>query len=57
MARYEIYNGKFPCHTCGEVVSSLRMYGDTKELTWMCSKKHMSTVSLAKTKKSKKDYE
>ena len=34
----------------------MRFYAETKELTWMCPDKHMSTVSL-KIKKSKKDYE
>ena len=57
MARYEIISGKFPCHTCGDVVQSLRMYPETKQLTWMCKEKHMSTVSLLIQKKSKKDYE
>lgn len=56
MARYNIVNGIFPCHTCKEEVQSLRQYIDEKELTWMCSKKHLSKVSL-NTKKKKKDYE
>jgi hypothetical protein len=56
MAKYNIYQGKFPCHTCKVEVTTLRMYPETKELTWMCPDKHMSTVSL-NTKKSKKDYE
>ena len=34
----------------------MRFYAETKELTWMCPEKHMSTVNL-NTKKSKKDYE
>jgi hypothetical protein len=57
VSKYNVYNGKFPCHVCKEEVSSLRMYLDTKELTWMCSSKHMSKVSLDIKKKSKKDYE
>jgi hypothetical protein len=57
MQKYEIFSGTFPCHTCKEPVKSLRMYLETKELTWMCSAKHMSTVSLGKVKKTKKDYE
>lgn len=56
MAKYSIYHGEFKCQECGTKVSSLRLYAETKELTWMCSEKHMSTVSL-KTKKTKKDYE
>lgn len=56
-SKYTVYHGEFPCHTCGEVVSSLRSYPETKDLTWMCSQKHMSTVSLDIKKKKKKDYE
>ena len=56
MAKYNIYHGKFPCHTCKAEVTSLRLYAETKELTWMCSEKHISTVNL-NTKKTKKDYE
>lgn len=56
MGRYIVYNGEFPCHTCKEVVTSLRSYPDVKELTWMCSQKHVSRVSL-NTKKTKEYYE
>lgn len=56
MAKYNIYHGEFPCHTCKVVVKTIRSYPDTKELTWMCPEKHMSRVSL-NVKKSKKDYE
>lgn len=56
MAKYNIYHGKFKCQECNRDVSSLRSYPETKELTWMCSEKHLSKVSL-KTKKTKKDYE
>jgi hypothetical protein len=56
MARYEIYTGRFPCHTCKVEVTTLRLYSDTKELTWMCPEKHMSSVLLY-AKKTKKDYE
>lgn len=55
MGRYTVYHGEFPCHTCKEVVLSLRSYPEEKELTWMCKSKHISKVSLS-TKK-KKDYE
>lgn len=57
MARYEIITGKFPCHTCDDVPTSLRMYSETKELTWMCKNKHLTTVSLRIERRSKKDYE
>ena len=56
MARYEIFQGKFPCHTCKEIVTSLRLYPETKEITWMCGQKHVSMVSLG-VKKKKQDYE
>jgi hypothetical protein len=56
MAKYSIYPGVFKCQQCGLEVKSLRLYQDTKELTWMCSEKHVSTVNL-NTRKSKKDYE
>lgn len=56
-SKYEIYHGEFPCHTCGEVVKSLRFYFDSKDTTWMCSKKHISVVTLIQPKKAKKDYE
>jgi hypothetical protein len=55
--KYNIVEGKFPCHTCKEVVKSLRQYVHTKELTWMCSQRHLSSVSLEVKKKTKKDYE
>lgn len=54
MAKYNVYQGKFPCHTCREVVSTIRSYPENKEATWMCSQKHLSQVSFIK--KSKKDY-
>jgi hypothetical protein len=56
-SKYGIVEGKFPCHTCKEVVKSLRHYTETKELTWMCSQRHLSSVSLEIKKKKKKDYE
>jgi hypothetical protein len=53
MARYTVVYGDFPCHTCKEVVKSLRQYIEEKELTWVCSQKHMSRVSLDVRKKKK----
>ena len=46
--------GKFLCQRCKEEVPTLRLWRDTLDLTWQCSKKHVSRVSLAK--KTKKDY-
>ena len=56
MHRYTVYNGDFVCHECRKRVGSLRHYAEKKELTWMCSDKHISKVSL-NTKKNKRDYE
>jgi len=56
MARYSVYHGIFPCHICKLPVESIRFYPQLKEITWMCSSKHLNNVSL-QTKKSKKDYE
>lgn len=56
MASYNIFPGKFKCHTCKGEVTTLRLYEETKVITWMCRDKHVSRVSL-QTKKSKRDYE
>lgn len=56
MAKYTVYPGKFLCHVCKKEVSSMRFYAETKEATWMCPEKHLSSAILY-AKKSKKDYE
>lgn len=56
MSKYVVYHGEFPCHTCKVVVTTLRHYIEDKKLTWMCSEKHVSFVSLD-TKRNKKKYE
>lgn len=56
MAKYNLYTGIFKCQVCNVEVTSLRSYPETKELTWMCPDKHISTVTLY-AKKTKKDYE
>jgi hypothetical protein len=38
-------------------VRSLRLYAETKTMTWMCKDKHISTVNLGKRKKSDFDGE
>ena len=53
---FSTYRGKFICQKCGEEVTTLRLWHDTLDTTWMCSKKHISKVVLYK-KKTKKDYE
>lgn len=55
MAKYSVYAGEFLCQVCKAPVQTIRSYPDTKELTWMCSQKHLSKVEFLK--KSKKDYE
>lgn len=57
MSKYSVVEGKFPCHTCKEMVYSLRHYTENSELTWLCKSGHMSKVSLKANKKTKKDYE
>lgn len=54
---FQTYPGKFLCKRCSEEVSSLRLWTDTGDATWQCSKKHVSKVNLIPEKKSKKDYE
>jgi hypothetical protein len=54
MAKYTVYEGQFICHTCKVEVKTLRLYASTKEATWMCPDRHISTVKFAK---KKRDYE
>jgi hypothetical protein len=56
MAKYSVYHGSFRCHVCKVEVATLRSYPVSKELTWMCPEKHLSSVSL-QTKKNRKDFE
>lgn len=44
--QYTNYPGKFICKKCKETVKVARLYQDTKDLTWLCSNKHLSVVSL-----------
>jgi hypothetical protein len=52
--KFKVFPGKFPCKKCNEEVTSLRLWLDSADLTWMCSLKHLSRVALVKTKR---DYE
>lgn len=54
---FAIYSGKFICQRCEELVTSVRVWKDTGDATWQCSKKHISKVGLIPQKKTKKDYE
>ena len=58
MSNYTIYSGKFPCRTCGEEVLTCRVYPETGQSTWLCSKKHISKSQLYTVGyRKKKDYE
>jgi hypothetical protein len=51
------FSGTFICQRCKEEVYQLRLWKDTLDLTWQCSRKHISRVNLGGKKKTKKDYE
>jgi len=53
-SEFLVFLGKFICQKCKEEVLSIRLWKETKEFTWMCSKKHISRVAVTKTKR---DYE
>lgn len=50
MSNFTVYQGKFLCHTCKAEVKTLRLYAETKTMTWMCPAKHLSTVKFGKQK-------
>jgi hypothetical protein len=51
MSKYNIYKGSFNCHICKEEVKVLRMYEETTDVTWMCSKKHISKVTIVQRRR------
>ncbi len=53
--RFSTFAGQFICQKCNENVDVCRLWSETKDVTWMCSKKHISKVSLIP--KTKRDYE
>ena len=53
---FTIYNGKFSCKKCQEEVLSLRLWPESGDATWMCTKKHISKVNMIPKKKKKADY-
>jgi len=55
-SNFIVFPGKFPCKKCNEEVLSLRLWRETGDATWMCSKKHISKVGLLPKKKKKKDF-
>jgi hypothetical protein len=54
--KYDVYKGRFNCHTCKTEVPSIRWYWTLKELTWLCPDGHLSKVNLT-TKRSRDSYE
>jgi hypothetical protein len=50
------FTGKFICKKCKENVTDARFWNETGDVTWMCSKKHISKVELDAKKKKKKDF-
>jgi hypothetical protein len=50
-------SGKFICQKCKEDIISARFWYESKDITWMCSIKHISRVELLPKKKKKKDFE
>jgi hypothetical protein len=57
MARdFQVYEGKWPCKKCSEVVLTLRLWPDSGDVTWMCTQKHLSKMNLIPPKKKKKDF-
>jgi hypothetical protein len=57
MPSYNVYHGKFVCHECKAEVTSLRLYAETKTMTWMCKDKHLSSVKFGKQKWKGNDRE
>jgi hypothetical protein len=48
--------GKFICQKCKENTIEARFWNESGDVTWMCSKKHISRVELDAKKKKKKDF-
>ena len=57
MSNFTVYHGQFVCHTCKVEVKTLRLYAETKEMTWMCKEKHLSSVKFGKQKWKGNDRE
>lgn len=55
--KFSIHQGEFICKKCKEVVSTMRFWFETGDVTWMCSNKHLSKVELVVKKKKKRDFE
>jgi len=53
---FKVFEGKFLCKKCNEEVVSLRLWLESGDATWMCTKKHVSKVNLKPSKKKKADF-
>lgn len=53
--KFKTFTGQFTCQKCNDVVDVCRLWFETKDVTWMCAKKHISKVNMIP--KTKKDYE
>ena len=53
--KFKSFTGKFTCQKCNELADVCRFWFETKDVTWMCTKKHISKVNLIP--KTKRDYE
>lgn len=53
---FKVFLGKFVCRKCDEEVLSLRLWLESGDSTWMCSKKHVTKVGLIPVKKKRKDF-
>ena len=54
---FKVFTGKFICQKCKLEVTSLRLWTETGDATWMCTSKHVSRVGLIPSKKKKKDFQ
>ena len=52
--KFKVFHGQFWCQTCNEEVSTLRLWTDSLDITWMCSKKHISRGTFNSRKKYQK---
>ena len=53
---FKVFTGDFICQKCKLTVTSLRLWTETGDATWMCTSKHLSRVSLIPSKKKKVDF-
>lgn len=53
---FTVFHGKFLCKQCNKEVLSARLWSASGDVSWMCSDKHLSKVSLIPQKKKKKDF-